>query len=53
MSKPLNGTISLSDNDEWYFYPGKSKEGILRPDLVANCQTWMDTRQFLKGLAKL
>jgi len=27
MSKPRHGTLSLSDDDVWYFYLEKSKEG--------------------------
>lgn len=49
MSKPHNGTMSLSDINEWYFYPGKSKEGMLLPDL---CQTWMDTGKFFNMMSK-
>jgi len=52
MSKPRHSVLSLSETNDWYFYPGKSKEGILLPDLVANCQNWMDTVQLFKGHAK-
>jgi hypothetical protein len=40
------------DNDNWYFYRGKSKEGILLPDLSANCQMLLDTGQLFRGHAK-
>jgi hypothetical protein len=45
MSKPRHGTLDISTDSNWYFYPGKSKEGILLPDLSANCQHLMDTAQ--------
>jgi hypothetical protein len=52
MSKPRHGTLQLSEDSAWYFYPGKSKEGILLPDLSANCQHLMDTAQLFCGHAK-
>jgi hypothetical protein len=52
MSKPRHGVLSLSETNDWYFYPGKSKEGILLPDLVADFQNLMDTAQFFKGHTK-
>jgi hypothetical protein len=51
MSKPRHGTLGLSDHN-WYFYPGKSKEGILLSDLSANCQQLMDTAQLFRGHTK-
>ena len=32
MSKPRHCTLQLVSN-EWHFYPGKSQDGILLPDL--------------------
>jgi hypothetical protein len=52
MSKPRHGTLDISTDSNWYFYPGKSKEGILLPDLSANCQHLMDTAQLFRGHAK-
>jgi hypothetical protein len=37
---------------DWYFYPGKSKDGILLPDLTRNCQSLLDTGQLFHGHAK-
>jgi hypothetical protein len=51
MSKPRHGTLQVSLGN-WYFHPGKSAEGILRPDLHANCQHLLDTGQFFHGHAK-
>jgi hypothetical protein len=31
--KPRHGTLLLSDNQEWYFYPGKSMTGHILPYL--------------------
>lgn len=42
MAKPKHGTLNMID-DTWYFYPGKSKEGVIIPDLVTNCQMLLDT----------
>jgi hypothetical protein len=52
MSKPRHGRLDLTSDDHWYFYPGKSKDGILLSDLSANCQHLMDTAQLFKGHAK-
>jgi hypothetical protein len=37
---------------DWYFYPGKSKDGIALPDLSADCQQLMDTGQLFRRHAK-
>ena len=39
-------------DQSWYFYPGKSTDGILLPDLSANCQHLLDTGQLFHGHAK-
>jgi hypothetical protein len=51
MSKPRHGTLQLVSN-EWHFYPGKSQDGILLPDLQASCQHLLDTGQLFRGHAK-
>jgi hypothetical protein len=54
MSKPCHGSIQLPDKDVWLFYPGKSTgaDSILLPDLSANCQELLDTRQLFRGHTK-
>jgi hypothetical protein len=52
MSKPRHGTLKCSDTNEWSFYPGRSSDGILLPDLSANCQNLLDTGQLFKGHTK-
>jgi hypothetical protein len=54
MTKPRHGTLGLSSDDTWYFYPGKNatKEGILLPDFSANCQILLDSGQLFRGHAK-
>jgi hypothetical protein len=54
MSKPRHGTLQLSPDNNWYFYPGKNttSNGILLPDLSANCRMLMDTGQLFKGHTK-
>jgi hypothetical protein len=52
MSKPNHGILQITDNENWYFYPDKLKEGILLPDVSANFQTLLDTGQLFKGHAK-
>jgi len=39
-------------SDKWYFFPGKSTEGILLPDLQANCQSLIDSGQLFRGHTK-
>jgi hypothetical protein len=51
MAKQGHGTLNLSQ-DHWMFYPGKSTEGIMLPDLETNCQILLDTGQLFKGHAK-
>jgi hypothetical protein len=51
MSKPKHGSLQFVSN-EWYFYPGKSKDGILLSDLSASCQQLLDTGQLFRGHAK-
>jgi hypothetical protein len=51
MSKPKHGTLQFVSN-EWYFYPGKSKDGILLSDLSVSCQQLLDTGQLFRGHAK-
>jgi hypothetical protein len=52
MSKPRHGTLNQSLDQSWYFYPGKLTDGILLPDLWANCQHLLDTGQLFRGHAK-
>jgi hypothetical protein len=52
MSKPRHGKLQLLDENIWYFFPGKSKEGIILQDLSANCRELLDTSQLFKGHAK-
>jgi hypothetical protein len=51
MSKPRHGTLRFV-SDKWYFFPGKSTEGILLPDLQANCQSLIDSGQLFRGHTK-
>jgi hypothetical protein len=51
MSKPRHGTLNRI-SDHWYFYPGKSKQGMILPDLQANCQHLVDTGQLFHGHKK-
>jgi len=52
MTKPHHGKLDLSDTGEWHFYPDRSTEGILLPDLSANYQNLVDTGQLFKGHLK-
>jgi hypothetical protein len=52
MSKPLRGKLDLSETGEWYFYPGRSTEGMLLPDLSANFQSLVDIGQLFRGHSK-
>jgi hypothetical protein len=52
MSKPKHGTIQLSPDETWLFYPAKSTTGIQIPDLPANCQHLLDSCQLFRGHAK-
>jgi hypothetical protein len=52
MSKPRHGKLQLLDDNTWYFFPGKSKEGIVLKYLPANCRDLLDTGQLFKGHAK-
>jgi len=51
MSKPRHGTLRCT-SDNWYFFPGKSTEGILLPDFQANCQSLLDSGQLFRGHTK-
>jgi hypothetical protein len=51
MSKPCHGTLQYT-SDNWNFFPGKPTEGILLPDLQANCQSLLDTGQLFRGHTK-
>ncbi len=51
MSKPRHGSLKFH-SDNWYFFPGKSSEGILLPDLQANCQHLLDSGQLFRGHTK-
>jgi len=51
MSKPQHGVLQFSSGD-WYFHPGKTKEGILLPDFTHHCQSLLDTGQIFRGHAK-
>jgi len=50
MSKPRHGTLDMI-SDEWYFYPGKSKQGIFLPNLQANCQHLLDSGQLFRRIS--
>jgi hypothetical protein len=53
MSKPRHGKLDISsDDNNWYFYPGKTIQGILLPDFNANCHDLLDTAQLFRGHAK-
>jgi hypothetical protein len=52
MSKLCHGKLHLSDSGDWYFYPGRSTEGMLLPDLSAYFQSLVDTGQLFKGHSK-
>jgi len=52
MPKPRHGTLQLDSNNVWVFYLGKSKDGIIVPDLAAHCQELLDSGQFFRGHAK-
>jgi hypothetical protein len=53
MSKPCHGTLNQTSHDSvWYFYPGKSTDGIALHDLEANCQGLLDLGQLFRGHAK-
>jgi hypothetical protein len=45
MGKPKHGTLDISEDQVWKFYPGKSTDGIVLHDLVANYQHLLDTGQ--------
>jgi hypothetical protein len=51
MSRPRHGVLRFQ-TENWYFFPGKSTEGILLSDLQANCQELLDTGQLFRGHAK-
>ena len=52
MTKPRHGTVQLSPDNHWTFYPGKYTTGKILPDLQANCQHLLDTGQLFHGHAK-
>ncbi len=53
MSKPRHGKLDVSSDDKiWYFYPGRTNQGILLPDFNANCHDLLDTAQLFRGHAK-
>jgi hypothetical protein len=55
MSKPGHGKLQLSSTNQWVFSPGNSADldqGILLPDLTANCQHLLDTGQLFHGHSK-
>jgi hypothetical protein len=52
MVKPRHGTLNVDDDNNWFFYPGKSTTGISLPDLMANCHALLDTAQLFKGHMK-
>jgi hypothetical protein len=51
MAKPRHGTLNQVD-DNWFFYPGKSKDGILLPDLQAICQQLLESGKLFRGHSK-
>jgi len=52
MVKPRHGILKVDDDNQWFFYPGKSNTGIHLPDLAANCSTLLETAQLFKGHTK-
>jgi len=53
MSKPRHRTLNQSSHDSvWYYYPGKSTDGIALHDLEANCQGLLDSGRLFRGHAK-
>ncbi|MFN9983152.1 MAG: hypothetical protein ACK53Y_24710, partial [bacterium] len=52
MTKPRHGTVQLTPDSQWIFYPGKSPTGTILPDLQANCRHLLDTGQLFRGHAK-
>ncbi len=55
MPKPRHGVLNMSDNQHWYFQPGKTKDEAQRiplSDLEANCQFLLDSGQLFRGHAK-
>jgi hypothetical protein len=51
MPKPRHGTLQVSSNGIWTFFPGKciDKNGIILHNFEANCQELMDTGHLFKG----
>jgi hypothetical protein len=54
MLKLKHGTLQLSSEGQWYFYPGKQldKNGIHLSNFEATCQDLLDTGQLFKGHSK-
>jgi hypothetical protein len=54
MAKLRHGTLQLSEDNTWFFIPGKgtTTSGIPLIDLPANCQELIDTGQLFHGHAK-
>ncbi len=52
MSKPRHGVLKIDEQNNWYFYAGKSTVGTLLPDLTANIQSLLDTGQIFRGHTK-
>jgi len=55
MAQPKHGTLHYTPNDcTWTFFPGKQvvTNGILLPDLTANCRELLDTGQLFRGHTK-
>jgi len=55
MAQPKHGTLHYTPNDcTWTFFPGKQvvTNGILLPDLMANCRELLDTGQLFRGHTK-
>jgi hypothetical protein len=54
MPRPKHGTLQLSSDHTWTFYPGKrvDKDGISLLNFEANCQELLDTGQLFKGYTK-
>ncbi len=42
----------MDDHKNWYFFAGKSTDGTLLPDFVANVQSLLDTGQLFRGHTK-
>jgi hypothetical protein len=54
MHQPKHGTLQVSSDHSWAFFPGKNStnESISLPNFEADCQQLLDTAQLFQGHAK-